>query len=442
MEIRSSYVPNTWQSKAHASPARHKCAVGGLGSGKTLWGIEELKQLALEHPGSRWVIGRKLLPSLKDSIWRDLLQILPKEIVRSYNIASMTIVLTNGSEFWGRPLYDPELFKSYQISGFLIEEANEVDKDIYDRLKDRMRQKLPDGSRPRYTSIILLNPTDEEHWIPQLFMSPPKNHEIFYSSTYDNLENLPQDYTEELKSIYSDEVLVRLLYGRFGKVHKGRPVYGIFNSELHVRPVAYDPKLPLIRGWDFGYNHPGCVWLQMENKQVRVLAEKLGKRIYLNDFVNKEVLPLQDELFGRNMPIPTIDFCDPRGSDLSDKGKTSVQILNDNRIFPVYRRTTIDEGIKATLEYMGTKDLKTGLPNYLVHPRCKNLIEGDKGGYHRLDGEEMPEKDGTYDHLQDCRRYALIFLKMRLKARDMTEAQSEIKVHITRSGRRFEYRGN
>jgi hypothetical protein len=448
LDLHDTYDPNPWQTKYHESRSRHKACVGGLGSGKTLAACQEYKQLGLEYPGSRWIIGRKLLPSLKDSIWRDFLAVLPPEIVSSYNKASMNIVLKNGSEFWGRPLYDPEIFKSYQIAGFLIEEANEIDEEIYTRLKDRLRQKLPDGTRPRYTSTILLNPTEDDHWIPQLFVEKKlPNHELFVSTTYDNEKNLPPEYIEELKTIYSEEMQRRLIYGQFGRVHKGRPVYNSFAAEQHMKPVAFDPKLPLIRGWDFGFNHPACVWLQMQEGQVRILAEKMGKRVWLADFA-RACLEYEKETFGKDFPphpwsLQVHDFCDPRGADQSDKGKTSIEILNEARIFPQYRRTYIEEGLKAVNECMVTKDPKTGLPNYLIHPRCKLLIEGHRGGYHRIDGEETPEKDGYYEHLQDAHRYAIIFLKMRLKARLMSQAQADMKVHIDRrTGRRIEYRGN
>jgi hypothetical protein len=444
--LESDYIANEWQDDFHASSARHKACVGGLGSGKTLAGCQELKQLGLEYPGSRWVIGRKLLPSLKDSIWRDFLAILPQEIVQAYNKASMTITLKNGSEYWGRPLYDPEVFKSYQISGFLIEEANEVEKDIYDRLKDRMRQLLPDRTRPRYTSILLLNPTEEDHWIPDLFLKQkPPNHKLFQSSTFQNEANLPPEYIEELKTIYSEDMLQRLLYGQFGRVHKGRPVFSAFKESDHVRHVQFDPKLPLIRGWDFGYNHPACVWLQMKEGQVRVLAEKLGKKIYLNDFVTHECLPLQEQTFGKIDKNVTqiLDFCDPRGADESDKGKTSIQIMNELMIFPVYRRTFIEEGVKLINELLNTKHQQTGHMNYLVHPRCRTLIEAKRGGYARAEGKEMPEKDGYYEHLQDAERYAIIFTMLRFKSQQMSRAQSDINVYINpRTGRRIEYRGN
>lgn len=341
-------------------------------------------------------MGRKLLPSLRDTTLRSFLNVIPNELVKTFNKASLTLTLKNGSEVWFRPLYDPEVLKSYEIAGFFIDEANEVDEEIYKRLKDRMRQKLRNGMRPRYQSIIALNPTEEDHWIPQLFFfQKPENHALFQSTTFDNMQHLPREYVKELEQMYSPDVLQRLLYGQFGKVHKGRPVYPQFSRGNHIYPLDFDHKLPLIRGWDFGYQHPACVFMQLDGSQVRVLGELMGKRTYLDDFVEDVVIPYQNLHFKNANRF--LDYCDPHGADKTDKPKTSIQILNEKRIFPVYRRTYIQEGIKAVKRFLDTKD-RQGNSNFIIHPRCKLLIEGLKGGYHRLDGDEDPEKDGYYDH--------------------------------------------
>jgi hypothetical protein len=365
-------------------------------SGKTSAAIQEIKTCLVEHPGSVWVVGRKFLPSLKDTTMRAFLSLVPHELVASFNKAALNLILRNGSEVWFRPLYDPEVLKSYEIAGFMIDEANEIDKEIYDRLKDRMRQKLPNGKHPRYQSIICLNPTEEDHWIPQLFLhEKPEGHEMFSSSTYQNMRNLPPEYVKELERTYSKDMLQRLLYGQFGKVHKGRPVFPQFARGNYIRPVSFNPKLPLVRGWDFGYNSPACVFLQMDQGRVSVLGEVIGKRIYLDDFVRDMVLPYQAEFFKN--PLRVIDYCDPKGSDQSDKGKTSVNILNDLRIFPIYRKSFIKEGVAVIKRLLDTVD-PNGNPNFLVHPRARVLIEALRGGYHRIDGSEEPEKDGYYDH--------------------------------------------
>jgi len=445
--VRIDYAPNDWQKKYHESSARHCCLAGGMGSGKTTAAVYEHLTLLLEHPGAILLVGRKTLPSLRDTILRAFMAAVPKELIESFNKASLTLKLINGSEVLFRPLDDPEKLKSLEISYFLIEEANEIDQAIYSRLKDRTRQKLPDGSSPRYRSTILLNPTDEDHWIPQLFINGNlSNHKLFTSTTFDNMANLPDDYVQELEQTYSKDVLQRFLYGQFGKIHKGRPVFPSFSTNSHVMKFEYDPTIPVIRGWDFGFNHPCVVWCQVKNEQIRVLHEQMGKKIYLDDFLKgradpffEGVLNIEERMFG---PLAKYrDFCDPRGSDASDKGKTSIDILNEYGVKPIFRRTWIEEGVNAIKTSLDRINPATNAPNLIIHPRCQLLIEGFRGGYHREELSEQPEKDGYYEHCFDALRYVIVHLVLRAKADKLTRAWNKnINVYVNRhTGRRIEH---
>jgi len=440
MEIKIDYEPIKWAQEFHVSPTRHCLLVGGLGSGKTTAMVEELKALALENPGFTYLIGRKTLPALRDTTMKTFFSRMESGLIRRFNKANNIVTLINGSEFIFRPLDDMEKMKSLEIGGFGVDEANEITLDMYSTLKSRVRQKVGGKEPTMYRDILSMNPGEEDHWIPQLFLHvKPRDHQMFTSTTLDNLKNLPEGYIEELKANYTPDMQQRMIYGLFGKVHKGRPVFPQFARGNYVSPIEFDPKVTLIRSWDFGFNHPAVVFMQVINKQVRVLAELQGKEIYLEDFVDDEVLPFQESLFG-SLKVPPRDFCDPRGSDQTDKGKSSVQILNDKRIYPVFRRTWIEEGIKAIKECMDTKDINSGFPNFLIHPRCKIAIEGYRGGYARLDGEETPNKDNYYDHIQDAIRYGVIHALQRIKVNQLNAQVANIKTHVSKyTGYRKEF---
>jgi hypothetical protein len=428
MEIDINYTPNKWAAPFHRSSTQNCCLVGGLGSGKTFAAVQEIKALCLENPGFTYLIGRKTLPSLRDTTMKTFFASMEDGLIKKHDKTHNIVTFVNNSEIIFRPLDDMEKMKSLEIAGFFIDEANEINLEMYNTLKSRVRQKLKGKEPKMYRSIISLNPTEEDHWIPQLFLHvKPTNHEMFTSTTLDNMQNLPDGYIEELKRTFTLDMQQRMIYGLFGKVFKGRPVFPQFSRGNYVKGFEFDPNLQLIRGWDFGYNRPAVVWAQMKNKQVRILAEMMGKEIYLADFIKNEVLPYQMSLFGEKLNYKPLDFCDPRGSDESDKGKSSVQVLNEHGIFPVYRRTWIEEGLVKVKECMDTVDEKTGEANFLVHPRCKVLIEGYRGGYAREDGEDKPKKDDYYDHLQDCARYLIIHALQRHKISALMNKQTEVR---------------
>lgn len=228
------------------------------------------------------------------------------------------------------------------------------------------------------------------------------------------------------------------MYGLFGKVHKGRAVFPQFSRGQYIFAKEFNPSKPLIRSFDFGFNRPAVVWAQMEGSQIVVLAELMGKEVYLQDFIRDEVLTYQQSLFGQLLHKP-IDFCDPRGSDESDKGKSSVQILNEHGIFPAYRRTWIEEGIKVMKDLLDTKN-ENDEPNMIIHPRCKTLIEGFRGGYHREQGEDKPHKDGFYEHLMDALRYLCLHAVQRAKISSLNRNAQSKNVYVNPiTGRRCEF---
>lgn len=400
IEVQSSYEPIAWQKKMHESNWRWAWFLGAKGSAKTRAALEELIACAVEYPGTRYIIARKTLPSLKDSTWREFLAIIPQELIADNNKADRNVTLTNGSVFMGRPLDEIKKFESMEITGFFIDEGDEIEKEMHDTLKTRVRQKiLVDGVKiePQYRGILASNPPDEDHWLVDVFFHmKPANHQVFQSTTFDNQANLPEGYIDLLRQTYSPEMQQRMIYGQLGKVHKGRPVFPQFARGNYIRPFQAEPKIPVYRCLDFGFNRPACVWLQVVGKQLRVLGESMGQRIYLDDFLKQKVFAYERDVLQLPDETKYLAFCDPAGSQESDKGKTSVEILNDHGIYPVYRRTKIEEGIKALKSYLDTQEEQD--PCFIIHPRCQILIEGFRGGYHRLDGVDEPAKDGYYDH--------------------------------------------
>jgi len=443
MDIVNQYIPNDWQSEFHGDDWRYTCLVGGKGSGKTFAAVQELVTCALESPGTTYVIGRKTLPSLRDSSWKAFIGIVDKNLIKEITKTPMRVELINGSEFLGRPLDEMKKFDSMEIAGWFVDEADEIEEDMWKTLKDRTRQMIyVNGKKivPRYRGIIGLNPTDEDHWIPQFFLSPdcPKDHKIYYSTPMDNMENLPPGYVDQLKGQYSPDQLQRLLYGQFGKVHKGRPVFPQFNRGNYVWSVQYDPESTMFRTWDFGYNTPVCVFFQFINGQMRVFEEVVGKREYIDDFA-KRVLEHQKKMFPDVRILK--DFCDPHGADEKDTGVTSVRALNELGIYPQYRRQTIAEGIKAVKWLLDTLN-SAGEPNFYINGRCKRLVEGFRGGYHRMDGVEHPEKDGYYDHVFDALRYGATFMVSRFMFNKASANHNPATFIHPRTGRRIELQGD
>jgi hypothetical protein len=184
-------------------------------------------------------------------------------------------------------------------------------------------------------------------------------------------------------------------------------VFGEFDPALHVRPVDYDPSLPLYRTLDFGFVNPFvCLWIQVDREgTVRVIDEYLRSRATIDVHAAeiKTRTPCPEERV-------TATFCDPAGAGPNDvTGTSAVRELRGLGIATKYRRSAILEGIELIRRAVRTGDGKNSL---VISPNCPRLIEAMQG-YHYPDGAqspggELPLKDGVYDHPIDALRYFFV----------------------------------
>ncbi|MEN6575791.1 MAG: hypothetical protein ABFD90_05555 [Phycisphaerales bacterium] len=187
-------------------------------------------------------------------------------------------------------------------------------------------------------------------------------------------------------------------------------VFSEFDPAIHVRPVDYDPNLPLYRALDFGFVNPFvCLWVQVDQAGVvRVIDEYVRSRATIDVHAK--------ELKART-PCPeervTATFCDPAGAGTSDITGTSVtRELKNLGIVTKHRASSILEGIELIRRAVRAGD---GTSTLVISPRCPRLIEAMQC-YHYPDNAraaagELPFKDGVYDHPIDALRYFFIHAK-------------------------------
>jgi hypothetical protein len=427
---RTAYTPNPTGSRMHTSLARTRICRGGLGSGKSRAGTEHVNHLALTYPGSTHFIGRKDLTSLKETTQKEFLEkVVDSATIDSFHVNDNKLFYKNGSQVLFRETKEPDKVKSLELTSYLIDEADENDTaEIWEKIDDRLRQKiLIDGQwvEPPFAGLLIFNPVDDQHWLYALANRTDIDVQDFQFSTYENIKNLPQSYIPNLLAKLPPWEIDRLVHGNWGRVIRGRPVYHGFTREMNVRPLKLNPSLPLLRGWDFGYNHPAVRFAQLDPVTGRyfVLREFLGNAQHLQDTrdnagqpklgVVSEVTRITKELAGEGHPI--FDYGDPHGADKKDTGLSSIEYLRIHHgIHVISRREVIKTGMDEVQHKISTVGpMNANLPEegegslFLVDPSCKTTITAYEGGYHRDETGE-PVKDGTYDHLPDTDRYIIV----------------------------------
>lgn len=182
-------------------------------------------------------------------------------------------------------------------------------------------------------------------------------------------------------------------------------VFSEFDPATHVRPVDYDPNIPLYRALDFGFVNPFvCLWIQVDTLGVvRVIDEYVRSRATIDVHADeiKSRTPVSEEQVAAT-------FCDPAGAGVNDVTGTSVvRELRTLGIIVRFRRSGILEGIELIRRAIRSGD---GQSTLIISPRCQRLIEAIECYHYPQSGSagEIPLKDGLYDHPIDALRYFFV----------------------------------
>jgi len=96
----------------------------------------------------------------------------------------------------------------------------------------------------------------------------PRELVLVQGCTADNREHLAKGYVEQLEAAYEGPQKDSYVMGRFVSLTEGR-VYPAFDRAVHVGPVAFDPKAPVMLSCDFNINPMAwCLYQEQEGDLV------------------------------------------------------------------------------------------------------------------------------------------------------------------------------
>lgn len=185
---------------------------GAAGGGKTALGCLWLIEQSQKYPGSRWLMGRSKLKTLKETTLNTFFELTSKLGITNqftYNSQSNVIYWNNGSEILLKDLFlypsDPnfDALGSLEITGAFIDECNQIVLKAWQIVLSRCRYKLKEfGLTPKMLGTC--NPA--KNWTYQEFYKPDRDGTLtpqrkFIQALPTDNPNLHKSYLESLLSL-------------------------------------------------------------------------------------------------------------------------------------------------------------------------------------------------------------------------------------------------
>jgi len=200
---------------------------GGAGGGKSAFGCYWQLKRRLKYPGTRGVIGRASLKTLKETTLNSFFQVCQMQGIKNnihytYNDNKSIIKFYNGSEILLKDLFaypaDPNFDElgSLEITDAFVDETNQIVSKAWGVLKSRIRYKLDEnGLIPKIMGSC--NPA--KNWVYLDFYKPFKKETLstnkaFIQSLLTDNPHISKHYRENLLTLDNNSK-ERLLYGNW-----------------------------------------------------------------------------------------------------------------------------------------------------------------------------------------------------------------------------------
>ena len=177
-----------------------------------------------------------------------------------------------------------------------------------------------------------------------------------------------------------------------------------FNSEVNVKAVSVVPDWPTVRGVDFGYHHPACVWLQTSPAGQRfVVRELLPEKVTTAEFI--DAILRVDASLSLAYP-PTASYVDPAGASTNVQTQTSeVELFRRAGLHPTSRASVIRDGCTRMMDALADPELPL-----VISPDCPRLIEALSTIKPDRLHDDVYDEGSPFTHVLDALRYALVNL--------------------------------
>lgn len=298
----------------HLSRAKIRLYGGGFANGKTTAEVALALLIARDYPGCNMLLARSTYPKLNTTLRREFIKWCPPSWIKSFDKTkdnSCTLInnttidfryIDSGSSANGEGTSNL-LSANYDFIAVDQIDDPEITEHDFQQLLGRLRGTTPYAgddptmptSGPRWL-VLSCNPTlgwpykklvkplhdlragvinndllcerDERgNMLLNDRGMPTPIVDIFEASTYDNAQNISDDYIQTLQNVYTGKMRDRYLLGKW--VAFEGAVYDEFDENIHVVPTDFIKQhiralrdqgytFSAVEGYDFGIASPSC----------------------------------------------------------------------------------------------------------------------------------------------------------------------------------------
>ncbi|HHM1656649.1 TPA: phage terminase large subunit, partial [Klebsiella pneumoniae] len=247
------------QMQVFQSPHRFKVVCAGRRWGKSRLSISTIIRAAAKERKQRvWYVA-PTYQMARQILWDDLQEVLPRKWIRKKNDTTMTIVLKNGSEIALKGADKPDTLRGVALHFVVLDEFQDMKPDTWYKV---LRPTL---SSTRGGALIIGTPKgfSEFHKLWTIGQNKELQRKGQWKSWQFVTADSPFVPTAEIEAAKNDmdpKSFAQEYLASFENM-SGR-VYYPFDRSVHVKPLQFNPKLPVWVGQDFNIDPMSSVILQ------------------------------------------------------------------------------------------------------------------------------------------------------------------------------------
>jgi len=476
MSRRYRIVEGGMHDRFHKSHSKVQFLGGGFGNGKTAAACVKALKLCKDYPGCNGLVARSTYPKLNDTIRREfLLWCPPHWIKRMPSRDENTLLLKNGStvnfRYVAQRGKETEESKSNLLSAtydwIIVDQLEDPEfshKDFMDlmgRLRGNTEYIGDDVGMPKYGPkwfIATLNPT--RNWCYREIVKPLHDFhrgvvtdklmcevdnngrpilvdgkptpliELFEGSTYENVENVGEDYIRGMLATYTGSMRERFVFGRWGAL--SGLIYPQFDEATHIvshrdalehlhqlRFGGFQPTI--VEGYDHGLSRHSCYGLLYadDDSNVFLLDGFRIAELTVADaarHIHRIRAEVGEDDAGQGPIFADPDVFRRKTGNARTVGQTVADLFAEHGIQMQRGNNDITAGIQKNWQYLSPLPMHehplTGLrnaPHFYVSDKCTWFIDEITEYYFNRDSsDELTDKPvDRNDHAMDMWKYAM-----------------------------------